>query len=127
MVTNNDPSVYEFPHKETRDLRIWSHLDIDQKGKLNVNPGEQIHESIIYKFKKEEDLLRILSKIDKNKSQVTYVISSKNILSKPIKTTIEAYNEIVKDLEIELSPILEINSKHKLTGEQIEKQIKSIF
>jgi len=124
---NKQPTVYDFPPtKETNNLKIWHHLNIDQKAKLTIGTNEQIHESIIYQFKDEPDLLKILSKINTSTKQLTYVINSKNIITKPTTATLKQYQDLIQDLEQQLSPILNLNSKQTLKGIQIENELSTL-
>jgi len=115
----------DFPvNKETKNLKIWKNLDIDQKGKLNILKNEEIYESRIYPMKSENDKIKILSKINNKTKKITYIIFSNNITTEENTVKKEAYQKLIENLEYDLINILDLDKRRVLSGKQIMLEIK---
>jgi len=119
------PNVYDFPATiETKNLRAWGNLDINQKGKLNIGKDEDIYEIRLYPFRFEEGEVKFLSKIDKRTKDVTYIMVTGNIITKEQKGPIEQYRNFVNKFENDLNHIADIERKKVMTREDIIKELK---
>lgn len=119
------PTVYDFPATiETKNLRAWGNLDIEQKGKLNIGKDEEIYEIRLYPFRFEEGEVKFLSKIDKKTKDVTFIMVTGNIITKEQKGAIEKYKNFVNKFENDLNHIADIEQKKVMTGNDIINELK---
>lgn len=121
------PNYRDFPvTHETPNLKIWSNLEIDQQGKLNINKNERIHQSIIYPFLHENNKLKILSKIDIKQQFITYVITTNNLLTQPKQIPTREYKKLISKIEKEFNGILDILHKQTLNAKQLYNELNAV-
>ena len=118
-------SYQDFPvTKQTENLKIWTGLEIDQKGKINIGKNEEIYESRIYPFKEGKQRIKVLSKINTKTNKITFVISSGQLLSQEKTVSVKSYHKLIQNLEQDMINHIIINENNFLTGKQIQNQLK---
>ena len=119
------PAVFDFPATiETKNLRAWGNLDIEQKGKLNIAKNEEIYEIRLYPCRFEEGQVKFLSKIDKKTKEVTFIMVVGDIITKEQKGPIEKYKNFINKFENDFNHIVDIQQKKVMKGEEIIKELK---
>jgi len=119
------PTVYDFPPSiETKNLKAWGNLDIEQKGKLIIRKNEEIYEIRLYPFRFEDGEVKFLSKIDKKTRDVTFIMVTGDIITKEQKGPIENYNNFVNKFENDLYHVADIERKKVMTFKDIIKELK---
>ena len=106
------PTVFDFPATiETKNLRAWGNLDIEQNGKLNIAKNEEIYEIRLYPSRFEEGEVKFLSKIDKKIKDVTLIMVAGDIITKEQKGPIEKYKNFINKFENDFNHIVDIQRK----------------
>lgn len=117
-------SYHDFPvTRQTDNLKIWTGLEIEQKGKINIGKNECVYESRLYPFKEGKQIIKVLSKIDNKTNRISFVITTGAIMSKEKKVSVKKYHELMQDLETSMINHIDIDKNNFLTGKQIKEQI----
>ena len=120
------PTAFDFPPTiESKHVKAWGNLDIDQKGKLTIEKNEEIYEIVFYPFRKEGGGVKFLSKINKKTKDITFImVTSGGTITDEQIGSMEQYLSFLSNFEKDMKNLVDVDKKEVITYKDMVKELQ---